>query len=303
MLVPTASVHGPSTTDRGGTLRHINQSELTTFTRCRRKWDWAYQRGLESPSYQSNLSTGSAVHAALQAHYRGEDPYAALTAYWAPIRTAIVEEDPSWGQLMKDVTLAAIMMEGYLEWLAETGVDAGLTPVAVEQKVEMLLTPDVTLHGTLDLVQVDEDASLWLTDHKTCASFTPYQDRRMVMNFQLLTYAVLCEDHFGQPPTGAIINMLRKVQRTGSAKPPFYGREMVHFNRHQLDAHRTHMLAILSDLVRVEEDGSGRSVYPVVDQDCTWKCSFLSVCALADDGSDIEGALNDLYVRRDKEHT
>lgn len=276
---------------------------MTNFVRCRRKWDWGYRQGLTSPNYESNLSTGSAVHAALQAHYRGEDPVTALYEYWAPIHTQMDETSPSWGQLTKDIRLSEIMLEGYEEWLAVEAADAGLTPVAVEQKVEMLLTPDVTLHGTLDLVQTDEDGNLWLVDHKTCASFTPYQDRRMVMNFQLLTYAVLCEAHFGQAPTGAIINMLRKVQRTASAKPPFYGREQVHFNRHQLDTHKQHMLAILDDIRRVEESiaaGHPASAYPVVDGDCTWKCSFFSVCAMADDGSDIDGALNDLYVRRDE---
>lgn len=213
------------------------------------------------------------------------------------------EYDPSYPQLVKDMKLAEIMIEGYLEWLATEAADAYLTPVAVEAKVEMLLTPDVTLHGTLDLVQTDEDGQFFLVDHKTCASFAPYQDRRMVMNFQLLTYAVLCEEHFGVAPTGAIINMLRKVQRTASAKPPFYGRETVTFNRHQLASHRGHMLAILSDLQRAEQciaDGDNAVAYPVVDQDCTWKCAFMSVCALADDGSDIQGALNDLYVRRDR---
>ena len=198
--------------------------------------------------------------------------------------------------------LAEIMVEGYEEWLEE-GHDAGYTPVAIEEKVEMLITPDVTLHGTLDLVMTDPDGNLWLFDHKTTASFAALANRRMQLSFQLLTYAVLCESHFGQAPAGATYNMLRKVQRTAASKPPFFQREQVHFNSHQLAAHKTQMLAILNDLRTVEEciaAGDNAVAYPVVDQDCDWKCPFFSVCAMADDGSDIDGALNDLYVRSDR---
>lgn len=209
-------------------------------------------------------------------------------------------------QLAKDVELSSIMVEGYLEWLAVEAVDAGLTPVAIEQKVELQLDPDTTLHGTLDLVMTDPDGQFWLIDHKTTNAFGVLVDRRLQLNFQLLTYAVLCESYLGAAPAGASLNMLRKVKRTASAKPPFYMREQVHFNRHQLDAHKQHMLAILADIRSVEESiaaGDSSRCYPVVDGDCSWKCPFLGVCALADDGSDIDGALNDLYVRSDRKVT
>lgn len=265
---------------------------MTTFVRCRRKWDWTYREGFVKPGYESNLSTGSAVHAALQAYYRGEQVWPALEDYWKDAAEALHPEDPAANQMAKDITLSNVMVEGYFEWLAETAEDAGLTPVAVEEKVEYQLTPDVVLHGTLDLVQADQHGNLWLVDHKTCKDFSVLADRRLVMNFQLLTYAVLCEEFFGQPIHGAKLNMLRKVLRTGNAKPPFYHRESIAFNRFQLDAHRQHMLAIIRDM-------EAPAIYPVVDGDCSWKCPFLSVCAMADDGGDIEGALNDLYVRRD----
>lgn len=281
-------------------IRYINQSELVTFLRCRRKWDWSYIKGLTTDGYNTNLETGSAVHAGLAAYYRGQDPFDAMQDYWLPWVDVLEDMNP---RLEKDIALSGIMMEGYLEWLEEEAEDAGLTPVAVEEKVEMLLKPGIMLHGTLDLVQRDEDGRLWLFDHKTTAAFGQLADRRLQMNFQLMTYAVLCEDYFGEAPAGARLNMLRKVQRTASAKPPFYQRETVHFNKYQLANHRNHMLAILADMDRAHQciiDGDNAVAYPVVDGDCSWKCPFLSVCAMADDGSDIDGALNELYVRRDR---
>lgn len=271
---------------------------MTTYLRCPRKWYWSYIEGFEAQKYNTNLSVGSAVHAALQAHYRGQDAKSELFLYWAGVPVTEMEVE----QQAKDVKLSEIMIDGYLDWIAETAVDAGLQVVAVEEKVEMPLG-DFILHGTLDLVMRDEEGGLWLFDHKTTKNFGDLADRRMQLNFQLLTYANLCRHHFGVAPKGATLNMLRKVLRTAASKPPFYQRETVGFNQFQLDNHVSHMLAIVSNLALNEgriAAGDLTGVYPVVDQDCTWKCPFLSVCALADDGSDIEGALNDLYVRRDK---
>jgi PD-(D/E)XK nuclease superfamily protein len=290
-------------TTRGGTLRHLNQSELTTYLRCRRKWNWSYLEGFTTPRYNTNLSTGTAVHKALQAHYKGLDPFAALVEYWDLTAENILPDDPCMAQVAKDVSLSNIMMEGYLEWLAEEGADAGLTPVAVEEKVEMQLLSDVVLHGTVDLVLADPDGNMFIIDHKTTNAFGALADRRLVLNFQLLTYATLAEEFFGAAPAGAQLNMLRKVLRTGTAKPPFYQRESVHFNSFQLDNHRAHMQAIATELMAVESrvrEGDMSGVWPVVDGDCSWKCPFLSVCPMADDGSDINGALNDLYIRRDE---
>lgn len=270
-----------------------------------------FQEGYQSLRYNTNLSVGTAIHKALQAHYKGLDPFAALAAYWAEAVETILPDDPSMAQVDKDVKLSTIMLEGYLEWLAVEAADAGLIPVAVEETVEMPLgriygpsdgqgcstwVDDYTLVGTIDLVMADPDGVLYLIDHKTTASFSALTDRRMALNFQLLTYAVLTEQHFGVAPVGAQLNMLRKVLRTGTAKPPFYQRESVHFNKFQLDTHRQHILEIIYDMRNVEEGLSG--VYPAVDADCTWKCPYLSVCPMADDGSDIDGALNSLYVRR-----
>jgi hypothetical protein len=272
--------------------------------RCRRKWNWSYLQNLSPSSYNSNLSVGSAVHNALQSYYKGDVWQYALEAYWLPIYDSMSSEDIMMGQLIKDSELSYIMMEGYMEWLNESSADANLKPVLIEEKVEMEILPGVILHGTLDLVQEDGNHNLWLTDHKTTAAFGALVDRRLQLNFQLLTYAVLCREHYGdRAPLGAKLNMLRKVKRTASAKPPFYARETVYFNITQLNNHVKQMQAITRDLLRTEEAiaaGDNTVAYPVVDQDCSWKCPFLSVCAFADDGSDISGALNELYVQRDR---
>jgi RecB family exonuclease len=269
-------------------VRRVNQSELTTFMRCPRKWNLSYIQGFEPEEKSSALTVGSLVHAGLEAHYRGGDALSVI-----PELEEGEDHDP-------DTLLSAIMLEGYLEWLEETGIDAGdLTPIWVENQMEIPLGviggQEVVLHGTVDWTARDPFGQLWLFDHKTVAAFGALVDRRLQLSFQLLTYAWMLRESTGEAPAGVVLNMLRKVKRTASAKPPFYAREAVQFNAAQLDNHGKNLYRVIERMLQAEADGDN---YPVPDSDCTWKCPFLQVCPLMDDGSDIMGALNELYVRR-----
>lgn len=276
-----------------GAPRYVNQSELTTFMRCPRKWYWAYKQGYDSKDPGANLALGSAVHSILQSHYRGDS--------WEDCINGILDEQALKETPSFDLKLLEAMIEGYFQWLEETGADAFLTPVVVEQKIEMPLGTirgkEVVLHGTVDLAQVDGDDRMFLTDHKTTASFEILANRRMAMSFQLQTYAMLLEHRTGRYPSGAIYNMLRKVKRTGNAKPPFFMRETVAFNIHQREAFKGQIRQVVNAMLELEDRGDALP-YPVVDQDCGWKCPFIGICSMADDGSDIEGVLNDLYSKK-----
>lgn len=276
-------------------MRRVNQSELTTFMRCARKWNLSYLQGYQQAEESSNLYVGSLVHAGLQEHYSGGD-----LAEWIGLAEAQGISESVDGVLSKDDELALIMLDGYLQWLEETGIDAGdLVPEYVERQMEIPLGViagrEVVLHGTVDWTARDPYGQLWLFDHKTVAAFGALVDRRLQLSFQLLTYAWMLRETTGETPAGVVLNMLRKVKRTAAAKPPFYQREAVQFNQHQLDSHGKNLYRVIERMLIAEDAGDN---YPVPDADCTWKCPFLQVCPLMDDGSDIMGALNELYVRR-----
>lgn len=275
-------------------MRQVNQSELTTFMRCPRKHDLMYVQGWTSPGTSSALEIGTWVHEGLRALYTGGDPMDAMMERIY----ADTGEDPA-EVVNPDRDLALIMVQGYLEWLEETGEDAYMTPELVEQKLSHVLEipgfGPVEVHGTVDWTARDGLGRLFLVDHKTVAAFGILADRRLQLNFQLLTYSWLLWRATGERPDGVMLNMLRKVKRTAQAKPPFYAREVVGFNPKQLEAFEEQ----LTEVIRRMLDSEGRVAYAVPDQDCNWKCPFLQVCPLLDDGSDIEGALNELYVRRD----
>jgi hypothetical protein len=258
--------------------RSVNQSELTTFMRCPRKWHLSYLQGWQE------------VHLGLELHYKGRDYADAF-----PVEGVDIE---AWGE---EENLSWLMLEGYMEWLEETGVDSDWTIEMVEQRMELPLGNigglDVTLFGTVDWVARDGLGRLLITDHKTVKAFGALVDRRLQLSFQLLTYAWMYWQTTGIRPDGVMLNMLRKVKRTAAAKPPFYAREEVHFNEAQLVAHGRHIRQIVAAMLQAESEGWA---YPVPDQDCTWKCPFMSLCPLMDDGSDSSGALTGLFVQRDR---
>src|ERR1700747_3345247 len=113
------------------TVRRINQSEMTTFMRCPRKWTLAYLQGLRPVTESTKLSLGTLVHSALKEHYRGGDGLRVFPE--------VDLEDPN-----PEAELGQIMVEGYLEWLAETGADVGHEIIVCESELEVPL-------GTFDI--------------------------------------------------------------------------------------------------------------------------------------------------------
>ncbi len=270
--------------------RVINNSEIQSFKRCRRKWELSYHRGLMLPGEgeKGNLGVGTAVHAILEAYYK-ELP------------------EPNWREFLpdeKEQELVQIMTDGYYEWLEETGADAGYTVVSSEEQVSASLGEirgrEVILTGRLDLRFVTSDGLQYLVDNKTSASFDRTSEG-IQHNEQLLTYAMLLRMAQGIKVDGAMLNMLRKVKRGATAKPPFYQREMVTFSDFQLKAHWDHTVGIVEEILRAEErlaKGQSQQVVcaPTYDSTCSWQCPFLGICGMFDNGSNVESAIKNLYI-------
>ena len=296
-------------------IRTVTNSELQSFKSCRREWYLSYHLRL-SPRVEKQtgpLHLGTRVHEALAAYYQGED---ALVAYeifalrdLAKFPEDALEEDLS--KFQSERNLGQIMIEGYLDWLAETGADAGLTVHSVEAKVQAPLFEhkgtDVHLLGKLDSrVTREIDGARLFLDHKTCANFTDVLST-ILINEQFLTYQLLERLDYAQAGNtearsqGSLVNMLRKTKRTARAVPPFYRREEVYHNEAELDVFQQRLIATVLDILRVEkqlEDGlDARTVcYPRPSRDCSWKCKFLKVCGMMEDGSDYTRMLQEQYI-------
>lgn len=273
---------------------HVSNSEIQTWKLCKRKWYLAHYLRLRPRCrpVTGALHLGSAVHEALAAYYapEPEDPTAVLRRIYHQ-RLDDPENAPAVGDISKEFDLALAMVEGYLQWLEESGADDGLTVVGAE--VEMAAPIEglpVTLIGKLDTrVRRESDGALYSMDHKTAGSFDSVT-KLLDINEQPLTYQLLerLTAPTEQQTVGGMVNILRKVKRTARAVPPFYRREVVHHNDDELRAFYIQLSGTLADMLYAEGRlDAGESHHAVVapspGDHCSWRCEFRAVCPALND--------------------
>lgn len=315
----------------------ISNSELQTWKRCRRKWwlAWYRELSLRVETLVGVRSVGDRVHRALQRWYVPDgqprvDPRDALervivedwTRISASARAQGFDDEERERALAREfaasTNLERAMVEGYVQWLEETGADAELrvtaseTPLAAQVNLHDEPGNDdertVTIIGKLDVrvTRVTDDVRLFL-DHKTVGDLkspavTLPQNEQM-LHYHLLEW--LASEDGEQRCDGALYNMLRRSQRTARATPPFYDRVEVRHNRFELESYRRRLLAASRDVLdavdRLDRGESHLDVaYPSPRGDCRWDCDFFAVCNLLDDGSaGADDMISALYHRTD----
>jgi hypothetical protein len=240
----------------------------------------------------------------LEGYYNNgiEDP----ASYVLTTAAQQVEEFPEIAdQIMKDAELAAIMAEGYIEWLEETGADVGLKVIGAECQVEVPLgTTPYTLRGKIDTRLEREADGAWLQlEHKTVGNLTDLpkyaQSNPQFLTYDLLSY-LKAQEEGDRATDGVILNMARRVKRTAKAKPPFYARHEVRHNVDELRAHFRHVVAIGREIEQVWNALDGGTSHhdvcpPAIDRNHLWYCSCAPITTMFDDGSDVESYLEDLY--------
>ena len=316
--------------ERDGSIRYVTNSELQTFKKCRRKWWLAYWRKLAPvrEEFTGVRSLGTRLHASLAVRYRpGGTAVDALVVLEDGIAADLSRLDEMGDQngideLHKDAELARIMLEGYFDWVEEEGVDIGLEIIGDEQEVSApfaghLGLQDVPVHllGRLDVrARREIDGARFFIDHKSVGSFsqaitTLHMDEQMLMYHLLEMLEQLAR---GVPTDeqercdGGIYNMLRRVKRSARAKPPFYAREEVHHNVHELrsfyqrvDYTVREILELERKLTTTPQEQQHLVAYPSPTRDCTWSCDYFHVCHMLDDGSHAEGFITTYFASYD----
>jgi len=290
--------------------RHISNSELSTFKECRRRWYLQYVRCLvkrrEEPTGPARL--GTRIHGCLANFYEGGalafiSPEDVLAEHEGWIQRDLEDFPEREDDILKEAELSRIMLEGYFPWLEEEGADEGLSVSGVERPLEYEILPGVILQGKLDVRVVREvDGARMVLDHKTVQNFTDPM-RLLPLDEQVKTYLLLerltalREGRAEERIDGAIWNMLRKVKRTATAKPPFYMRHEVFVNDHVLRDFYFRIVQEIQELLRAEKEiAEGAYPYPRPCRDCSWKCPFFGVCPILDDSTkDAEGLIKMVF--------
>jgi hypothetical protein len=306
-------------------LRRVSNSELQTFKHCRRRWWLSWYRGLRLTAEPATgvMSLGTRIHNALAGWYvpNGQTPVDPRTTFEKIIEedelalvraTASLEGEVVASKLsdfQKEAEYGRAMIEGYVQWLAEEGADAGYTVVAPEQVLQTIIEVNsklsVLLQGRLDVrLQRDHDLIRLFMDHKSVGNFTE-PARVLPKDEQMKTYHLL-EDANRQPDEprteGALYNMLRRVKRTAGANPPFYQRLELRHNPITIERFRERLKGEALQLTHTErmlQEGVDHHMvaYPSPGAKCSWGCEFTAVCDMFDDGSRAEDFISEHYVQ------
>jgi RecB family exonuclease len=292
---------------RSGPIK-ISNSEIQTFKDCRRKWWLNYYRRLQpqTTNFTGALALGSRIHAALDAYYSTDTPLLeAHAALVAQDKQLLIESFRDTMELDSEAELGRIMLEGYLQWVDENGIDAELEMISTEEIISMpMFDGAVELQGKLDMrVRRKADGVRMFRDFKTVGgSFTEF-GAMAHMNEQILTYMILeaAQNKEGERSEGGIFTMLKKVKRTANAKPPFYEQMEVRHNTFALRSFWNRIHGTVLNMMQVRQaldDGADHHfvAYPRPSRDCKWKCQFFAICPLFDDGSAAEHAISELYT-------
>jgi len=286
----------------------ISNSEIQTFKDCRRKWWLSYYRRLQpqTQNYTGALALGSRIHAALDEYYSVGTPL--LEAHARLVQAdkyTLLEQFRDTMDLDSEAELGRIMLEGYLEWVNENGIDAELEMISTEEIISMpMLDGEVELQGKLDMrVRRKADGVRMFRDFKTVGGSFAEFGSMAHMNEQILTYMILeaAQNKEGERCEGGIFTMLKKVKRSANAKPPFYDQIEVRHNTFALRSFWNRLHGAVMDLMSTRkalDDGADFNfvAYQRPSRDCKWKCQFFAVCPLFDDGSAAEQAISELYV-------
>ena len=296
-------------TDDG--IIRVSNSEIQTFKDCRRKWWLAYYRRLQprNKDFTGALALGTRIHAALDEHYTtGRNLLDAHKDLVEIDRNLLLSEFRDTYVLDQEAELGHIMLDGYVQWNAENGIDSDLEIISTEEKLSIPIIPgEVELQGKLDMrVRRKSDGARMFRDFKTVGGSLGDFANLAPMNEQILTYMLLEVMKNGEEnrSDGGIFTMLRKVKRTASAKPPFYDQIEVRHNIFTLRAFWNRINGAITDMMRVRkglDEGSDPNylAYPTPTRDCKWKCQFFTICPMIDDGSAAEEALSEMFEEAD----
>lgn len=301
---------------------HLSNSEIQTFKRCRRKWWLTYYRELRLKRKEvvGPRAIGTRIHLALSGHYSDEqlDAFEILEDTIAYDRAILSEgtDIEALDTFDKEADLARAMLEGFMEWVSEEGIDDGLEVVGNEEVVEvplgMINTTNVILIGKMDLrVRRTIDNARLFLDWKTVQNLTTptktlHLDEQMLY-YHLLEYldALACGTaDVHEFAAGGLYSMLRKVKRSAKATPPFYGRVEVRHNIHELRSFYIRVFGEATAIIELRDmldaGADHRQVaFPSPRSECAWDCDFILVCPMFDDGSAAEELLAEYYEKSD----
>lgn len=214
---------GPKKYKRASGPFIVTPSEIQSYQRCRRSWDFTsanrrslYRQGMPMAA----LNIGSCVHYALAQHWRGRnwleavnEHYAATVQSYTEYYTEFVGTPPSYQEL--DILAEQRAECQYLvgAYYSRYGHENPTRPYRIVAseitfRVPLDIEYDIWLMGTIDRVFMDDDGNIGPIEIKTYRT-APKRDN-WTHNFQVHAYAYALQLLTGRPVRLALYDGIRK---------------------------------------------------------------------------------------------
>lgn len=298
----------------------VSNSSIQTFKHCRRRYWLRYYRRLKPKTDKQvgPLALGSRVHVALEQWYglRLENPgvdigLPELLEIWAELveddRLLVVATGGLIDDFNKEVELGRVMLEGYVQWIEEEGIDSLYEVIGLEETLEYpVLDGEVLVVGKVDQrLRRTVDGALLVRDFKTAAAFADLL-KTIEMQEQFLLYMTLEQllKSESDRVAGAVVTALRKVKRTAASKPPYYTQVEVEHNVFTLRNFYKRLIgecSLILDMHNQLDEGADHQMiaFPSPGRDCSWMCEFAAGCSMFDNGGAVEQWLEDNFQYSD----
>ncbi|PIR50174.1 hypothetical protein COU79_00865 [Candidatus Peregrinibacteria bacterium CG10_big_fil_rev_8_21_14_0_10_54_7] len=176
---------------------HLSYSQIALYLECPLLYKLRYVEGERGEGMPAALAFGSAIHKALAGFYRDVmdgEPFALaafLGAFETAWRDAVEEREVVFGDGEDAESLLALGTE-MLKVFARSVIPQRVIAVEVpfEFRLEHPKTGEdssVPLKGVIDLIEEDENGTLWVVDHKTAGR--AYSEQQVSGDLQMLIYA------------------------------------------------------------------------------------------------------------------
>lgn len=199
-------------------LKAISWSELKTFQRCPKQWEYKYDQRLVPKQKTRPLYLGSWVHAALETHYKVGDWRIGHQEYVNDYNKLFEEEreqlETKRGKRGKPLPeIVTAIVKSYLWYYRDDGWTTHATEQAFEVDTPLKIDGKIQrLQGIIDLIVEDREGRLWVVDHKTAGTI-PDAGAFHAMDPQLMLYPWAAKKAWDLDLAGIIYNYVK-------SKPP-----------------------------------------------------------------------------------
>jgi hypothetical protein len=277
---------------------------------------------------------GSMFHIFLEHLYKHNDTKDAMNAmqqaYDAQDLSNVdqVQTQETWELLQK-------IAENYVKQWCDN--DAQHKVLATELQFSIPVTDELTYTGTIDLVYEDADGKVWFMDHKTTSSIDSYE-KRVDMDRQIsrywwalqqlgynpagFVYNIVLKD-YPEPPA-ILKNGTLSKNKSQKTTYKMYADAVVKNNENSDDYIEIldHLKAqetpdgnrffkrvkvyrlqaeidnAIEEMIEVAKDMNDARIYRNITKDCSWDCSYQSICQASMDGSNVDYLKDQLFTTR-----